>query len=170
MVVTYTCTHPDCGVTSESASRAPKGKAVECPTCGRSFAPAVWPATDDIKCARGQAIGLLVMPTNLLTGMGLNLGALGIVWFVWAIWPLMFAAAPPAPAVVVDALIGMALGLLIFGWGAAICYGASRMQALSSYWWAMVGSILAIPVLVGIYCVIVLQDPKVIERFNADSA
>ena len=82
----------------------------------------------------------------------------------------MFAAAPPAPAVVVDALIGMALGLLIFGWGAAICYGASRMQALSSYWWAMVGSILAIPVLVGIYCVIVLQDPKVIERFNADSA
>jgi hypothetical protein len=115
-------------------------------------------------------IGLLVMPCNLLTAAGLILRVISLVIFVMGMWPLVFAPFPPPPGLVVDALFEMALGLLVSGWGAAICYGASQMQALASYKWAMAGSILAIPVLVGIYGVVMLQDPDVIDAFDEDSA
>ena len=170
MVVIDTCPHPDCGITSEPYRRAPKGKAVECPTCGRSFVADARPATDERSITRGQVIGLLVMPCNLLTAVGLILRVFSLVIFVMGMWPLVFAAAPPPPGVVPDALFEMALGLLICGWGAAICSGASQMLALVSYKWAMAGSILAIPVLVGIYGLVMLQDPNVIDAFDEDSA
>lgn len=119
------------------------------------------------KSARGPAVALLVMPANLLTFEGLLTGVGGVVLFVIGIWPLVFNDAPPGDEEVEDAVFGMLMGLLVFAWGAAICYGASRMQELGSYLWSMVGAVLGIlPLLVGIYAVVMLQNPKVKAGFE----
>lgn len=117
------------------------------------------------KSAKGPAVGLLVMPANLMTGAGLLAAVAGILFFVTGMWPLVFNDAPPGDEEVEEAIMTMFLGLLVFGWGCFICYGASQLSELGSYMWAMAGSIMAIPLLVGIYAVVMLQDPKVKEGF-----
>ncbi|MDB5309825.1 MAG: hypothetical protein JWO38_4027, partial [Gemmataceae bacterium] len=47
------------------------------------------------KSARGPAIALLVMPSNLLTAEGLITGVGGLFMFVIGMWPLVFNDAPP---------------------------------------------------------------------------
>ncbi len=117
------------------------------------------------KSAKGPAVGLLVMPANLMTGAGLIAAAAGIVFFVVGMWPLVFNDAPNGDEEVDEAIMTMFLGFLVFGWGCFICFGASQLSELGNYTFAIAGSILAIPLLVGIYAVIMLQDPKVKEGF-----
>ncbi len=119
------------------------------------------------KSARGPAIALLVMPSNLLTFEGLVTAAGGIVLFVIGMWPLVFNDAPPGDEEVEEAIVAMLLGLMTFGWGAFICFGASQMQELRSYMWAMAGSVMGVlPLLVGIYGIVMLQNPKVKAGFE----
>ena len=119
------------------------------------------------KSARGPAIGLLVTSTNLLTAEGLITALAGIVVFVVGMWPLVFNDAPPGDEETEDAIVTMILGLVGFGWGALICVGASQMQELASYPWAMIGAVLGIlPFLVGIYAIIMLQNPRVKAGFE----
>jgi hypothetical protein len=119
------------------------------------------------KSARGPAIALLVMPSNLLTFEGLVTAVGGIVLFVIGMWPLVFNDAPPGDEETEEAIVAMILGLSTFGWGAFICFGASQMQELKSYMWAMAGSVMGVlPLLVGIYGIIMLQNPKVKAGFE----
>ena len=119
------------------------------------------------KSTRGPAIGLLVTATNLLTAEGLITALAGLVVFVVGMWPLVFNDAPPGDEETEEAIITMILGLVGFGWGALICVGASQMQDLASYPWAMVGAVLGIlPLLVGIYAIIMLQNPRVKAGFE----
>jgi sugar phosphate permease len=61
----------------------------------------------------------------------------------------------------------MGFGLMLVGWGCLVCIGASKMQNLDSYTWAMVGAVLGIlPVLVGIFAIAMLRNPKVIAGFE----
>ena len=51
-------------------------------------------------------------------------------------------------------------------WFANGCLGASRMQNLESYTWAMTGAVLGIlPLLVGVFALIMLRNPKVLAGF-----
>jgi hypothetical protein len=254
MSVSYTCPNPDCGATLKSPGRAPAGKQVKCPKCGRPFVPepeeapapaAAGPGTfkladeeppprkgpagkgkpkaaapppppagsaapksrfadeneeDDEaikkgygvvkesqeeidraeknkpkfteiqdkfkKSARGPAVSLLVMPSNLLTLEGVITAVGGLVIFVYGMWPLVFNDAPPSDEEVDEAIVTMVLGLVAFGWGALICVGASQMQELRSYTWAMAGAVMGVlPLLVGIYALMMLQNPKVKAGF-----
>ena len=119
------------------------------------------------KSARGPAMSLLVMPTNLLTLEGLATGVIGLVVFIWGAFPLIFNDAPPGEEETEEAIVRMTLGLTAFFWGAMICFCASQMQELASYPWAMVGAVMGVvPFLVGIYALVMLQNPKVKAGFE----
>lgn len=118
------------------------------------------------KSARGPAMSLLVMPSNLLTLGGLLTCAGGLGAFVVGMWPLVFNDAPPSEEELEEAIVTMLLGIVVLFWGAMVCFGASQMQELASYPWAMVGAVMGIvPFLVGIFAVIMLQNPKVKAGF-----
>ena len=119
------------------------------------------------KSARGPAMSLLVMPSNLLTLEGLATGIAGIGLFVVGIWPFVFNDAPPGEEETEEGIVLAMLGVVILFWGALVCFCASQMQELASYPWAMVGAIMGIvPLLVGIYGVVMLQNPKVKAGFE----
>lgn len=118
------------------------------------------------KSARGPAMSLLVMPSNLLTLAGLITCIGGLAMFVVGMWPLVFNDAPPGEEELEEAIVSMLLGVVTLFWGAMVCFGASQMQELGSYAWAMVGSVMGIaPLLVGIYAIVMLQNPKVKAGF-----
>jgi hypothetical protein len=122
------------------------------------------------KSARGPAQGLLVMPANLLVGEGLITIAGGILLFVVGMWPLVFNDAPPGEEELDEAVIYMLLGCVTFLWGAMVCWGASHMQELGSYPLAMMGAIMGlVPLLVGVFAIIMLQNPKVKAGFEEGS-
>ncbi|HSQ57768.1 MAG TPA: hypothetical protein VLM40_18745 [Gemmata sp.] len=122
------------------------------------------------KSARGPAQALLVMPSNLLTGEGLLTVAAAILIFVYGMWPLVFNDAPPGEEELEESIATMLVGLVVFIWGALVCYGASQMQELGSYPWAITGAIMGIaPLLVGLFGIIMLQNPKVKAGFAEGS-
>jgi hypothetical protein len=123
------------------------------------------------KSARGPAVALLVVPSSLLTGEGLLTAIGGLVMFVVGFWPLAFNDAPAGDEETEEAIVMMLLGCLTFLWGAVICFGASQMQELGSYMWAMLGAVMGIlPLLVGIFAIIILQSPEVKAGFAESDA
>lgn len=118
------------------------------------------------KSARGPAVSLLVMPANLLTAAGIITAVIGVGAFVIGMWPLVFNDAPPGDEEMEEAIITMLLGLMVFGWGCLVCFGASQMQEISSYTWAFMGAVMAVPLLVGIYAIVMLLNPKVKAGFE----
>jgi hypothetical protein len=126
------------------------------------------PATETSVSARptDAAPQALTRAVTAMTGVGLLTVIVGLVLFVAGIWPLVFNNARPNAQQVDDAINNMILGLIGVGWGALICVGASQMQEPTSYNWAVVGTIFAIPFLAGTYALIVLLDPKVKARYE----
>jgi predicted Zn finger-like uncharacterized protein len=123
------------------------------------------------RSARGPAQAMLVVPSNLLTLEGLLVLITAIGLFIYGMWPLVFNDAPPSDEEVEEAIVTMILGVLVFGWAALILYGASEMQQVGSYMWAMVGSIAGIvPLLVGLYGLVMLLNPKVKAGFEEAEA
>ena len=119
------------------------------------------------KSARGPAVSLLVTPANLLTAEGLITGVLGLAAIVIGMWPLVFNDAPAGEEETEEAIVTMLLGVMTFGWGMIVCLGASMMQELRSYTWAMAGAVMGIlPLLVGIYALLMLQNPRVKAGFE----
>lgn len=119
------------------------------------------------KSARGPAQALLVMPAQLLTFEGLITMVGGVLMFVVGVWPLVFNDAPPGDEETEEAFQQMAIGIFAFVWGALICFGASEMHEIRSYVWSMVGSVMGVlPLLVGIFGIIMLQNPKVKAGFE----
>jgi hypothetical protein len=117
------------------------------------------------KSARGPAQALLVMPSNLLLGAGVIVCIASVVFFIIGMWPLVFNDAPPGEEELDEAVFSMLMGVLGFVWGGIVCYGASQMQELGSYIFAMLGSIMGVPLLVGIFALIMLQNPRVKAGF-----
>jgi len=115
---------------------------------------------------RGPAMSLLVMPSNLLVAEGGFTILIGIILTLWAIWPLVFTEVSPSEDEISEQAVWILLGVLLIVWGALICLGASRMQNLESYTWALTGAVLGIlPLLVGIFAIAMLRNPKVIAGF-----
>lgn len=120
------------------------------------------------KTMRGPAMAIVVKPTSMMIGEGALLCLWSIIFIVWQTWDLVFVPEdePLKREFVVTQLLFAGLGVLKFVWGALICLGASKMQYLESYSWAMAGSILAVPVGGGIWGIITLRDPTVIAGFE----
>jgi cadmium resistance protein CadD (predicted permease) len=119
------------------------------------------------KSARGPATALLVTPANLLTAEGLITGVAGLAGIIIGMWPLVFNDAPAGEEEQEEAIVTMLLGGMTFLWGLIICLGASMMQELRSYTWAMIGAVMGVlPLLVGIYAILMLQNPRVKAGFE----
>lgn len=118
------------------------------------------------RSARGPAMSLLVMPANLLIAEGGLTFAIGLGTIIWGMWPLIFTDVSPSDDDYADQIPLILFGVMLSVWGAMICLGASRMQNLESYTWAMTGAVLGIlPLLVGVFALIMLRNPKVIAGF-----
>ena len=115
---------------------------------------------------RGPASAALVTPTKLLIAVGVITCVGAIVWFIMGFWPVVFTDAAASDEEIYDACVQMLLSVLIFVVGILVCYGAFMMQNLESYTWAIIASCITIPLLVGIYALITLRDPKVIAGFQ----
>lgn len=119
------------------------------------------------KSARGPASALLVLPTNLLVAEGAMTAIVGVMAVIVGMWPLIFTDAPPSDEEYAEQLVVIFAGFVGLMWGSFVCLGASKMQNLESYSWAIVGSVMGIfPLLAGIFAIVTLRDPRVIAGFE----
>lgn len=119
------------------------------------------------KSARGPAQAILVLPVNLLIAEGALTGIIGIGAVIYGLFPLVFADAPPSDEEYAEQLVIIFGGFVCLLWGSLICHGASKMQELESYAWALVGGVLGIfPFLAGIFALVALRDPRVLAGFE----
>jgi predicted Zn finger-like uncharacterized protein len=118
------------------------------------------------RSARGPAMSLLVMPSNLLIASGGITFLIGLGLAIMGLWPLVFTDVEPSDDDLMENGVWIVFGLMTCVWGVFTCLGASRMQNLESYTWAMTGSVMGIlPLLAGIYGIIMLRNPRVVEGF-----
>jgi hypothetical protein len=118
------------------------------------------------KSARGPAQMRLVLPVNMLIAVGSLSGIAGVMGVIAGVWPLVFTDAPPSSEEYAERLVIIFMGVVMLIYGCLICFGASQMQSLESYAWALAGAVLAIPLLAGILALVVLRDPKVRDGFE----
>ena len=118
------------------------------------------------KSFRGPAQMMLVLPTNLLIATGSIAGFGGLFVIVVGVFPLVFTDAPPSDEEYGERLVIMFIGFVLMIWGMLVCLGASKMQSLESYAWALAGAVLGIPMLAGIFALIALRDPRVRAGFE----
>jgi len=116
---------------------------------------------------RGPAQAILVLPVNLLIAAGSMTCVLAVMAIIVGLWPLVFNEASASDEEYADSIgswIGP--GVIAFIWGGLVCFGASQMQSLESYAWALAGAVLGVPLLAGIFALIALQDPRVRAGFE----
>jgi hypothetical protein len=120
-----------------------------------------------VRSARGPAAALLVMPSNLLLGQGALTGIIGLALGVIGAWPLIFTDIPTADDEYAEQMGIIFLAIICVAWAGVVCYGAFHMSKLDSYPWAFVGACFGLlPLLAGIFGLIALKDPRVIEGFK----
>ncbi len=118
------------------------------------------------KSFRGPAQMLLVLPVNLLIAAGSLSAIVGVCTMIIGVWPLVFTDAPNSDEEIAERLVYIFIGGVLLIWGCLICLGASKMQSLESYAWALAGAVLGIPMLAGIFALIALRDPRVRAGFE----
>lgn len=118
------------------------------------------------KSARGPAQALLVMPTNLLVAEAALTGVAGVGLVIVGVWPLIFTDAPPSDEEIAEQVVLIFAGLVTFLWAGIVAIGASKMQALESYAWAVIGAVFGVvPLLAGIFALVALRDERVRKGF-----
>jgi hypothetical protein len=118
------------------------------------------------KSARGPAQALLVLPTNLLVAEAALTGIVSVGAVIYGLWPLVFTDAPPSDEEIAEQVVIVFAGFVGFLWACIIGIGASKMQALESYAWAMIGAVFGIvPLLAGIFALVTLRDRRVLDGF-----
>ena len=118
------------------------------------------------KSARGPAQALLVLPTNLLVAEAAVTGIVSVGAVIYGLWPLVFTDAPPSDEEIAEQVVIIFAGLVGLLWASIIAIGASKMQALESYAWAMIGAVFGIvPLLAGIFALVTLRDERVRKGF-----
>ena len=146
------------------------------------------------KSKRGPASRELVRPSNFLMAAGVGNCILALAGFVVAMFPLVFSDFyAPKPkegqkyaevekqkkpemsdedwnALVIERSLMMVGCVFYFVWGAIVCVGANKMGDLDSYTWAWVGSIMGLLTClpIGIWCVMVLNNPTVKDGFTEE--
>ena len=92
----------------------------------------------------GPAMYKTVIPANWLLRLGLFSCVVATFWFILAIWPIIFCEANPIRPFIRPRVDMMIRATLMFSFGGVMCAGASKMHDLSSYTWAIIGSIMAL--------------------------
>jgi len=124
------------------------------------------------KSKRGPAMAETVQPSNLCLMQGIIDCIVAIVLMMYALWPFIFSEASPKGADAREKVMIMVGAVALFALGCGCCYGASKLQDLESYQWAMAGCIMAIISLVpvgavgGFWGVHVLKKEEVKDGFE----
>ena len=120
------------------------------------------------KSARGPAQAILVLPVNLLIAEAAITGIAAVMMIIAGLWPLIFTDAPASDEEYLEQFaFWIAPGIVLLVWACLIAHGASKMQSLESYAWALAGCVLGIfPLLAGIFGLISLRDPRVRAGFE----
>ena len=118
------------------------------------------------KSARGPAGAILVMPVNLLIAVGAACCIGGVGFVIAGLWNWVFTDAPPSDEQKAGFLEWIFYGVVMFSWGGLIVFGTSKMQSLENYAWALLGAIMGVPLLAGIFALVALRDPRVIAGFE----
>ena len=120
------------------------------------------------KSARGPAQSILVLPVNLLIAEAAITGIVAIMMIIVGLWPLVFTDAPPSDEEYLEQFaFWIAPGIVALIWACLIAHGASKMQALESFAWALAGCVIGIfPLMAGIFGLLALRDPRVKAGFE----
>jgi len=118
------------------------------------------------KSKRGPAMALTIEPANFLTAQGILVCVGAVVFMFVAIFPLVFEEKVTS-AETRQRIIMMVGAVVMFAWGGLMCVGASKLQDMFSYPWAVTGAVLGLlPFFFGIFAFVVLMDPIVKEGFE----
>ncbi len=92
----------------------------------------------------GPAMFKTVIPSNWLLRLGLFSCVCAVFWFAYALFPIVFCEATPLRPFIRPQVDMMMRATLMFSFGAIMCIGAAKMHDLTSYAWAIVGSIMSL--------------------------
>jgi hypothetical protein len=92
----------------------------------------------------GPAMFKTVLPSNWLLRLGLISCIAATISFIYGLFPIVFCEATPLRPFIRPRVDMMGWATLKFAFGAVMCIGASKMHDLTSYTWAMIGSIMAL--------------------------
>lgn len=124
------------------------------------------------KSKRGPAMAETVRPSNLVLMQGFIDGLAGLGIVIVALWPFIFSEEAPKGTAARNKILFMLLGVFVFAIACVICYGASKLQDLESYTWAMIGCILAIISVAptgaagGIWGIVLLKNDEIKDAFE----
>jgi phage FluMu protein Com len=124
------------------------------------------------KSKRGPAMAETVRPSNLILMQGIINCLAAITLMIYALWPFIFSESSPQGAAAREKVLIMVGAVVLFALGCMVSYGASKLQDLESYNWAMAGSIMAIISLAptgaigGLWAIQVLKKEEVIDGFE----
>jgi len=92
----------------------------------------------------GPAMFKTVVPSNWLLRLGLFSCICAVFVFIYGVWPIIFCEANPLRPFIRPRVDIMIRACAMFSFGAIMCMGASKMHDLTSYTWAIIGSVMAI--------------------------
>jgi hypothetical protein len=92
----------------------------------------------------GPAMFKTVIPSNWLLRLGLFSCVVAVCYFAYALFPIVFCEATPLRPFIRPRVNYMIEATLMFTFGAIMCIGAARMHDLTSYPWAIIGSIMSL--------------------------
>lgn len=117
------------------------------------------------KSKRGPAIAKVARISNYIIRLGVFACIAAVLFIIYSLWPLVFSAEPLGDDRVKERWLMIGLGVLGLVYGMVVTMGAAKMHDLESYTWAMVGIIMAIPLGLGIFALMVLRDETVQKGF-----
>jgi len=96
------------------------------------------------KSTIGPAMFRTVIPANWLLRLGLFSCVVATFMFILAVWPIIFCEANPIRPFIRPRVDMMIRATFMFSFGGIMCLGASKMHEVSSYAWAIIGSVMAL--------------------------
>jgi phage FluMu protein Com len=106
----------------------------------------------------GPAMYKTVIPSNWLLRLGLFSCVGAVFYFIFALFPIIFCEATPLRPFIRPRVNLMIHATCVFTFGAIMCTGAAKMHDLTSYTWAIIGSIMALIIYIptGIFLALLL--------------
>jgi hypothetical protein len=93
----------------------------------------------------GPAMFKTVVPSNWLLRCGLITGVVAVFFFIFGIWPVIFCEANPSRPFIRPRVDIMIRAVILFVFAAITCLGAAKLHDLTSFAWAIVGAVMAVP-------------------------
>ena len=98
------------------------------------------------KSTIGPAMYRTVICSNWLLRQGLFTCVFAVFVFIYGVFPIIFCEAMPIRPLIRPRVTIMLIASLNFSFGSIMCMGASKMHDLTSYAWAIIGSLMSLAI------------------------